>query len=47
MKMTDVLEDAKKEHVISQLQKANYNDTKGKSYRELKYKLAIIKANQN
>ncbi|MFD1363123.1 hypothetical protein ACFQ4A_15850 [Lentibacillus salinarum] len=33
----------KKEHVITQLQKANYYDIEGKSYQELKYKLAVIK----
>lgn len=44
MKAVDVLETAKRDHIIEQLHKLNYTDTEGKSYRELKHKLATFQA---
>ncbi|MBB6452007.1 hypothetical protein HNQ94_000428 [Salirhabdus euzebyi] len=44
MKAADVLETHKRNHIVEQLHKLKYFDTDGKSYEELKRKLAILRA---
>jgi len=44
LKAVDVMKSMKRGHVINQLHDVGYYNTKGKSYKELKFKLALIKA---
>ncbi|MBP1950263.1 hypothetical protein [Virgibacillus litoralis] len=44
MGIADVHEKTMKEDIIEQLHELNYTKTDGKSYGELKHKLAVIKA---
>ncbi|MRG86981.1 hypothetical protein [Salinibacillus xinjiangensis] len=44
MKAVDVLEKAKKNHIIEQLHEKGFKDTEGKDYKELRHKLAVIRA---
>ncbi|WP_424475367.1 hypothetical protein [Oceanobacillus kimchii] len=43
MKMVDVHEDSMKAYVIGQLRQFGFFETEGKSLRELKVKLAILR----
>lgn len=46
MRPTTIEHNLKESHVINQLNKLGFYDTAGKSYRELKMKLALERAKQ-
>lgn len=43
VKVIDAHEEQMKAHIINQLRKFDYNDVEGKSLRELKLKLALLR----